>query len=62
MKKNSAVEKKVFIKGQQRTLNGILPLIINIVLLEKYWVMMEMGQEKTCSCIFQLLIDIVDTL
>ena len=61
-KKRSTVGKKAFIKGQQETLDDIITLISNVMMLGRYWVTMKVRNEATHFCIIRLLFDLVYTL
>ena len=58
----SAVKKKLIIKGQQKILGDALTLIKNVVVLERYWIIMDFERKTTYPCIIQLLVELVNTL
>ena len=61
--KRSALEKKVFIKGRQETLDDVLTLISNIVVMERYWISIDTKKEKVeYPWILKLLVELADIL
>ena len=61
--KTSALEKKVFIKGRQETLDDVLTLISNIVVMGRYWVNIDTSKEKVAyPFVLKLLVELADTL
>ena len=61
-KNSSAVKKKLIIKGHQKILGDTLTLIENVVVLERYWITMDFERKTIYSYIFQLLVELVNTL
>ena len=61
--KRSALEKKVFIKGRQETLDDVLTLISNIVVMGRYWITIDTKQEKVAyPFVLKLLVELADAL
>ena len=61
--KRSALEKKVFIKGRQETLDDVLTLISNIVVMGRYWITIDATTTKVdYPFVLKLLVELADIL
>ena len=61
--KRSVLGKKEFIKDRQETLDDVLTLISNIVVMGRYWINIDTSKEKVAySFVLKLLVKLADTL
>ena len=61
--KRSVLEKKILTKGRQETLDDVLTLISNIVVMGQYLVNIDTTKEKVVYLLMlKLLVELADTL
>ena len=61
--KRSVLEKKILTKGRQETLDDVLTLISNIVVMGQYLVNIDTTKEKVAYLLMlKLLVELADTL
>ena len=61
--KGSVLEKKILTKGRQETLDDVITLNGNIIVMRRFWVNMEWGGvKKSYPLIIRLLVKLSNTL
>ena len=60
--KRDEVNKEVFIKGKQETVNDVLCLISNLFVFTRFWVRMDIDDIKSYTFVLQLLVEVADIL